>query len=890
MNKNNLSVLKPNERLKQERILHSWTQADLAGFLGTDGYTVNRWERGRTRPSLFFIQKLCELFEKSAEDLDLLPALQEYTDTNTRGYPTLWSVPYAHNPFFTGREDFLEMLHTSLGVAHRTPRPTCALRGLGGIGKTQLALEYAYRYASEYQAIFWIGAERVKQALSNVLYIADLLQLREREDTNRRHSVEAVQHWLATHDKWLLIWDNLEDLNLLQRWLSPGRQGSILITTRSQTLGTLAQGIDLTQMQPEEATLLLLRRAKILEPQATNKGMQQFAARVPAEYAASAKLAEAAGGLPLALDQIGAYIEETGCNIADYMQHYERMRVDLLNRRGEFGFDHPDSVTATFVLASKRVEQELGSAADILRVCALLESDAIPEELFTAGAIHLGPTLEALAANSTQLDQSIAVLRKESLVQRHPATHTLSLHCLVQTAIQARMSEQERTMWLRRIITALNAIFPDVISDTWNRCERLLPHVLVVAAALPDTVDDQVLAEILQKAADYLRERNQYQQAEALYQRALRLGEQALEAEHLVSHTLNGMALLRCIQGKYAEAEQLYQRVLGIGNQKLGPMHFEVARSLHNLGSLHQTQGRYVEAETLYLQAKFILEQALGPEHPKLGHPLLNLAMIYLEQEQYERAEVFCKQALYLWKQTLGSEHSLIANALRIQARLFVVQQQEEQAELTYQQALHIWEKTIGTNHPQIALLLNDLANLYVHQKRYRQAELLYQRARTLLELHQGSHHPETARTLHDLAILRSKLGQQDEAVSLLEQALKIRAQSLGDIHPKTIATRTQYLQLSQRMGQIDRGSCSCLWISETNDSNNISQEQPMARKPQEQKRDQILRQLLVGTVSTEQAAKLLGCSQRHLYRLKARYREKGIEAFAHGERKKNLL
>jgi len=134
------------------------------------------------------------------------------------------------------------------------------------------------------------------------------------------------------------------------------------------------------------------------------------------------------GGLPLALDQAGAYIEETGCSVSAYLQRYEQQRARLLERRGALAGDHPHSVTATFLLVSKRIEREQSAAADLLHVCALLYAEAIPEELFVAGAAYLGPELASLATDPCQLDQVIAVLRSLSLVQRQPETRTLSMH------------------------------------------------------------------------------------------------------------------------------------------------------------------------------------------------------------------------------------------------------------------------------------------------------------------------------------------------------------------------------------------------------------------------------------------------------------------------------
>jgi hypothetical protein len=326
-----------------------------------------------------------------------------------------------------------------------------------------------------------------------------------------------VQRWLITHSRWLLIWDNLENLELLQHWLPSTRRGAILITTRSPALGTLAQGLELSSMRQEEGMLFLLRRAKVLEPEATSEQMQQLAQRQPSEYAAAEKLVRVMDGLPLALDQAGAYIEEIGCSLADYLQRYEQQPAHLLDRRGVLGGDHPHSVTTTFLTVSERVEREQSAAADILRVCALLHAEAIPEEIFVVGAAHLGPELASLATDPCQLDLAIAVLRSFSLVQRQPQTRTLALHPLVQTVLRERMSEQERATWMRRVSAALNTAFPEVTYEAWRQCERLLPHVLACATAMSDQGGNQDLAEVLGKAADYLRACARYDQAESLY-------------------------------------------------------------------------------------------------------------------------------------------------------------------------------------------------------------------------------------------------------------------------------------------------------------------------------------------------------------------------------------
>src|SRR5215467_9257270 len=505
------------ELLKAFRKRKRLTQKQLAQHLSVHANTISSWELGTYLPATNgLVLELARVLTLNHQET------RHLLEASLTALAPHWLVPLARNPFFTGREEILEALHTRLHVEQVVAlTQSYALRGLGGIGKTQIALEYAYRHALEYSAIFWIDAETIEHVMSSLLHIAGLLLLPERQEADQQRIVAAVQRWLSTHSRWLLIWDNVEDLELLQRLLPPTRQGATLITTRHQALGTLARGMDLVPMEREEGMLFVLRRAKVLEPEATSEQMHRFAVSMPAEHAAAEKLVEAMGGVPLALDQAGAYIEETGCGVSTYLQRYEEQHARLLDRRGVLGGDHPHSVTATFLLASKRIEREQSAAADLLHVCVLLHAEAIPEELFVAGAEYLGPELASLATDPCQLDQAIAVLRSLSLVQRQPETRTLSMHRLLQAVLREQMSEPEQAGWLRRVITALNAVFPDVTHEAWGRCERLLPHVLTVATAIPDCAGDRELAEALQKAADYLSDRARYEQAEPLYQRAL---------------------------------------------------------------------------------------------------------------------------------------------------------------------------------------------------------------------------------------------------------------------------------------------------------------------------------------------------------------------------------
>jgi tetratricopeptide (TPR) repeat protein/DNA-binding XRE family transcriptional regulator len=781
--------------LQTFRNRRQFTQQQLAETIGVTRRTLGRWERGDSLPaSKALVLELARCLK--LDEQETRPLLE----ASLTACSPYWLVPLPRNPYFTGREEILETLHRQLGVGQAVAlTQSLALHGLGGIGKTQIALEYAYRHTLDYSAVFWIGAETEEQIISSLLRIAEGLHLPERDDKDQQRALTAVQRWLATHGQWLLIWDNLEDLALVERFLPPVRHGAVLITTRSQTLGTLAQGLELLPMAQEEGMLFLLRRAKVLSLEATSEHLPQVLASNPDEYRAAAELVQTLGGLPLALDQAGAYLEETGCGLPGYLHRYDQHRSFLLDRRGGFSRAHPHSVTMTFRLLLEQLERDQPAAADVLRLCSFLHADAIPEELVVAGAASLGPVLAPVAADSLRFDQVMATLRNLSLVQRQPEVRLFSLHRLVQAVIRNEMEAELARLWMERVVEAADAACPEPEVATWPTCERIVPHALLCLHSLPEDVESLALASLSSKIARYLFQRGAYREVEALYHRAVRIRIQILGPDHPdVASVLYGLATLFFEQGRFEEAEPLYHRALSIGQQTLGMNHPQVAQALTDLAVLYTGQGHYTQAEPLFQQALLSWEHTLKPDRPQVVSSLYGLATLTFEQGRYEEAEPLYQRALRMWQHTLGMDHPHVGRALYSLAALFYMQGHYAQAEPLFQQAQHIWEEAVGLEHPWIAYPLAGLADLLCEQGHYAQADLLYQRVLCIREQQLGRDHPGVGQTLYDLALLRQKQGKLNEACALAQRALTIRAQVLGDAHPKTIATRTLLAQLVQ--------------------------------------------------------------------------------------------
>ncbi len=847
---------RPNDLLRRARQERGWSQRVVADRIGAPQDTmITRWERGNAVPSPYYIERLCQLFGMTASELGLLQEKPVGEVLSVPGEPLqppvapvedrapFWNVPFRRNPFFTGRADLLERLHEQLVQNHRAAlTQSTALTGLGGVGKTQTAIEYAYRYRQDYRAVLWVRAASQETLTADMVALAQLLRLPARESQDQMYIVAAVKRWLAREPSWLLILDNADDLTLVEDVLPVEAAGHIIVTTRAQATGSVAENLAVGKLDQAEGILLLLRRAKLLAADAPlDNASRQL-------YTQARTIVQALDGFPLALDQAGAYLEETGCNLTDYLTLYERHRQFFLSRAGRESTDYPETVASTWLLSFGRVEQQNPAAADLLRLCAFLQPDAIAEEILTGGATQLGPVLGPVAADLLQLNEALRVLRRYSLVRRDPEGRVLSLHRLVQAVLKDRLDAEAERQWAERTVLTLNAAFPAIDHTVWDRCERLMPHAQVATTlieqyglAFPGAV------RLLHQTGSYLHARGLHTQAEPFLQQALRISESVwgnqhpelarllndlgaavhqqvkldqaepillqslairetvLGVQHIeVAESLNYLGELYIVRGKYEQAESTYLRAIAIWENPQGTGRVEpvqgLANALNDLATLYRVLGRFEQAEPLDLRALSIREDHLGPDHPDTAESLNNLAFLYREQENYEQAERLLRRAVKIREQALGDEHPLVAISLGNLAQVLELQDKDVEAESLHLRALHIREEVYGPEYIDTAVSLNNLAVFYLRQRKYEQAEPLFIRALKIREQSLGPTHPHVARSLTYLAQLYQAQDQPERAKPLFARALTIFEQTFGPDHRETIQANDSYTLLLQEL------------------------------------------------------------------------------------------
>jgi tetratricopeptide (TPR) repeat protein len=613
----------------------------------------------------------------------------------------VWNVEHPRNPFFTGREQVLEDLNREL-----TSNGKAALSGMGGVGKTQTAVEYAYRHRTEYGAVLWAKADGEDSLKAGLAALAGKLNLPEKDETDRDKAVAAARRWLEANEGWLLILDNADDLRLVSDLLLRESRGHVLLTTRAHATGAVGK-VEITEMPPEEGALFLLRRSKLITL------ADALGAVTEADRVAATEVVREVDGLPLALDQAGAFIEEMSSSPGEYLELYRSEGEKLRRERGALSTDHAP-VTITFSLAFKQVEEASAAAADMIRACAFLAHDAIPEEIFASGASELGDNLASVSGGGVGLVKIIGEAGRFSLIRRNAKSGTIDIHRLVQQVVKDEISPDTRRLWAERVVRALNKVFPWVDHKDWPLCGKLLPHAQEASRLIEKySFEFDEATRVLNQAGCYCTDRAQYAEAEPLLVQTLVIREKTLGSEDPdLSTSLNNLAVLYRRLGKYVEAEPMYLRALNIDEKAQGLEHPDVARSLNNLAALYTEQGCDEKAEPLYIRALSILEKIHGSEHRDVARSLSNLAALYNSQGKYDEAEPLCIRSLNIFRQVLGEEHPDVAPSFNNLAYLYENRGKYEEARALYVRALSICEKALGPDHPTSSIIQENFNGL----------------------------------------------------------------------------------------------------------------------------------------------------------------------------------
>ena len=710
----------------------------------------------------------------------LLAGLQQRTQVSPApprfpgALPEIWNVPHARNPNFTGREQLLQVLRASLTSGRAAA--IVPIAGLGGAGKTQLALEYAYRHTADYDIVWWVRAEESVTLTAGYAKLATELGLPEKDLADQQATAAAVRSWLGHHSGWVLILDNAPHPDDCRDHLPPGAAGHVLITSRDPNWGSVAKPLKLPVLPRAEAVEFLQKRCARDEP------------------ASAAALCDALGDLPLALEQAGAYIESTASSIAEYLALYRSRPRELLTYRPAHAA-YPESVATAWRISFEQLQTEAPEALDLLYLTAFLAPDDIDPKL-------VSPAFP----DAMQFNKLKAALRRYSLID--VGGGSIAVHRLVQAVTRDRLASRgEEAKWAEAAVKLVNSAFPfdlDVV-ETWNPSARLLPHALAATGHSERLgVAMESTGRLLNVAGLYLDNRGQLGEAGQALKRALAIAEKVHGPDHPdVAALANNIGAILQAQGDLAGALQYTQRALAIDEKVYGPDHPNVATLANNIGQILQAQGDLPGALQYTQRALAIDERVYGPDHPNVARDANNIGTILQAQGDLAGALQYTQRALAIGENVYGPDHPKVAIRANNISQILQAQGDLPGALQYAQRALAIDEKVYGLDHSEVATDASNIGAILKAQGDLPGALRYTQRALAIDEKVYGPDHPSVATLASNIGRILQDQGDLAGALQYTRRALAIDEKVYGPDHPKVAIRANNIGQILQDQGDL---------------------------------------------------------------------------------------
>ncbi|MBD2341436.1 tetratricopeptide repeat protein [Calothrix sp. FACHB-156] len=616
-----------------------------------------------------------------------------------------------------------------------------AVAGMGGVGKTELVIQYLKTHEADYPGgICWLTVRESNLAAAIVEFTQLYMNLEVPQRNfqgNPLNLIEQVawcwQHWRPKEGLVLVVLDDVTDLSICREFLPKTNRFRVLMTTRLRNLDANIEEISLDVLSPTEALQLL---AAIVGEE-----------RLQKELETAEELCAWLGYLPLGLELVGRYLKKKPPHwtLAKMLQRLKAQRLE--DEAVNPGLQKTLStaqhgVKAAFELSWKELQPMTQSIAELLSLFA--------PNIFTWKWVE--SAIGLLNWNTTDLEIANEQLYEHHLFQFVEDTEDSSykIHPLIREYLQSKLEvsaqKKELKQAFAKVFVAIAHNPPELPTLKFIKSvENAIPHLEEVVQNLIDVISNENLILPLTTLGKFYEGQGLYALAESWYEKCVSLAKSRLGEEHSdVATSFNNLAELYSLQGRYTEAEQLCLKALDLRQRLFGEEHPHVAQSYNNLASIYAFQRKHTEVEPLYLKALELRQRLLGEEHPDVVQSYHNLSMLYYYQRRYTEAEPLCLKAVELGPRLLGEEHPHVAIIYSNLAGLYLFKSQYTEAEQLYLKALKLRISQLGEEHSHVAHSYHLLAELYSLQGRYTEAEPLYLKAFKISECSLGVDHPNT--------------------------------------------------------------------------------------------------------------------------------------------------
>ncbi|AJT64423.1 FxSxx-COOH system tetratricopeptide repeat protein [Streptomyces chattanoogensis] len=720
--------------------------------------------------------------------------------------PEVWNIPRRNNRF-TGRDDVLEELHDKLagsGPGAAPPLETrIALYGTSGVGKSQIAQEYAHRFGNDYDVVWWVSATHRGAAREQLAELAGRLGLPVGQELGDR--IRAVHEALRIgrpYRRWLLVFDSADDMEQIEDLVPDGR-GHVLITTltRDWSGSGSAQEIEVLPFTRVESVAYARRRAARLTPVEANL------------------LADAVQDLPLLLAQTAAWLDANPMPPKEYIELIRRGEPSLVGIR--ISSDYPMAFQTSWAITLNTLRERSPAAVELLKLFAFFAPDAIPVPMLAkARRGDLPEHLADLAAEPISWNTALRRLTESTAVRldyqvsqdSDPAVETAQMHRLYHRFLRGDMTEDERDQMSATACRVLVTADPQNPTDTrcWELYAGLIPHL--ESAGVLDSPDPAV-QQLLLNCIEYLKVRGEYRMGLRLCEQFISRWRTRTEPTHrtMLVLTHQHANMLRRM-GRYREAEAIGSAVVDQLAAERDPSDADLLRAQDGLAGTLMALGSYEDAHRLFDAVWRAYTALLGPDAPRTLSSRHNLGAVFALLGRYEEALVTHREVLAFRERSLRARHHLTLNAGNAYARMLRLLGRYRDATSSQELNARLHLQVMGPHTPQTLRSEHDLALCLRRSGEVARAgELMADLVERSRRVH-GPRHPETLMVRADYATFLREHGDLGQARDLAEDVAERYRALAGESHPYTIGTlgntglvRSEYGELAEALAIAER-------------------------------------------------------------------------------------